>query len=84
MTGVTGIMAFFRAGFFCTIGVSVVLAAGLTAVSACNPIDEKVCSSGSYPVKDKGDGPGQTCVKSGDPIPSGYTTYAPGQTPTTP
>lgn len=63
---------------------SVVVALGSVSVTACNPIDEKVCAAHSYPVKEASGGPGSTCVKSGDPVPSGYTTYAPDHTPTTP
>lgn len=58
--------------------------AGAPALAACDPIDEKVCSSGEYPVKASDGSGGSTCIKTGAPIPSGYTTYEPGNTPTTP
>lgn len=53
-------------------------------LTACNPIEEKPCSSGSYPVKAADNSGGSACAESGKPIPSGYTTYEPGKTPTTP
>ena len=53
-----------------------------TFLSACNPIEEKPCSAGSYPVKYADGSPGGDCVKSRDPVPSDMTTYPSGQTPT--
>lgn len=58
----------------------VVLAASMVLpLSGC--WEERACSEGSYPVTSDS-GPGETCVRSGDPIPSGYVTYPPGHTPT--
>lgn len=42
---------------------------------------EKPCGDDQYPVKAK-DAGGSICVRSGDPIPSNFTTYPPGATPT--
>lgn len=44
---------------------------------------ERPCSDGSFPVTGTGtNSGGATCVKNGDPVPTGYGTYPSGHTPT--
>ena len=60
----------------------------LATGTACQ-YTEYVCSDGYYPVKGKAKakpGPEDSngmCVKDGDPVPRGYSTYGPGKTPVT-
>lgn len=63
--------------------IAAALLAASSTLGACKVIDEKPCSEGSYPVTASDGSGGSTCAESGKPIPSGYTTYPPGQTPTT-
>lgn len=56
---------------------------GVLGLTACGPIEEKVCGDSDYPIKADGGASGRACVPKGSPPPSGWTTYPPGQTPTT-
>lgn len=60
--------------------LTVVLVNPLLFLSGCQWVDEKVCADGQIPVHDARGG--DNCVPINQPIPSGYMTYPPGQTPT--
>ncbi len=64
------------------IRVSMALAVAVALSVGCQ-YEEQVCSEGEYPVKSR-HGPGRACATEGKPLPHGYTTYGPGQTPTEP
>ena len=50
---------------FSTATLGLTLALCSNGLAACNPIEEKACSYGSYPVK-RTDGDGSACVKKGE------------------
>src|SRR5205085_4210037 len=59
------------------------MAVGLT-LPGCSPLGrERICSRGEHVVKSiEAPETGRTCVRNGNPPPSGYEEYPPGQVPT--
>ena len=59
----------------------VVVLAVLTVPLLTGCYVERPCGDGQYPIRPV-EGAGGACLSTGQPLPSGWTTYEPGHTPT--
>jgi hypothetical protein len=55
--------------------------AGILLATGCST-QERICSSGEYPVKAVGNTTGRACQSNGKPPPPGYVRYPDGKVPT--